>query len=88
MNYRLQFSPIAGMRESQIDGPSHETPVAPSHKWEDAKFFRSWLVYEAVDEPRRIRGINWSLIFGVALAIAVSAAFWIGLGVLVSRSGK
>ena len=88
MNYRLQLSPISGSRQSQIDVASHERRQGQQGNWEDAEFFRSWLDYDSDAEPNRKRGTNWNLVLGLALAVAVSAAFWVGAGVLFARIWK
>jgi hypothetical protein len=54
----------------------------------------------ALDRPRRLeddnqsdptnerRHINWGAISGLALSLAISASFWAGVGVLISRMVK
>ena len=89
MNYRLQFSPISGTRESQIDLPSRERWESAPTNWEDATLFRSWLVYDSDVEPNRTRGrINWNVVLGLALAVVVSVSFWAGVGRMIARVWK
>jgi len=60
-------------------------PVNP----EDTRVFRSWLFYDSDFELNRTRGrVNWNVIAGVALMMAVSAAGWGGVALLVSRFWK
>ena len=80
MNYRLQLSPIAGIHESEVDSPRHDSRQTAN--WENARLFRSWLVYDSGVQRRR-RGINWHLLLGLSLAVVLSVAFWVGVAVLV-----
>jgi hypothetical protein len=53
-------------------------------RWEDAKFFRSWLVYDSNLELSRPKGgVNWSVIVGLIMMAAVSASGWYGIALLV-----
>jgi hypothetical protein len=83
MTHRLQMSPISISRGSRV-----HLPLIPSNR-EDAKFFRSWLVYDSVIqtnlEPRRL---NWHMVLGLALATAVSASIWAGIGLMIARIWK
>ena len=73
MNYRMQFSPMSGTHQSRLAS------------WEDAKFFRSWLVYDSDLEATRTRGrVNWNMVLGVALATGISACFWAGVGLMIA----
>jgi hypothetical protein len=82
MNHRLQLSPIS-------HGPGH-SPAAFGEKrnsrvsWENAKFFRSWLVYDSDLEESRTQGrINWNVVTGLLVMAAVSASGWYAVTVLV-----
>jgi hypothetical protein len=51
----------------------------------DAQFLRSWLEHDSdTDEGTKGR-TNWGLISGMVLAVGVSAAFWAGVGWMLSR---
>jgi hypothetical protein len=51
----------------------------------DAQFLRSWFEYDSDQEPDVARGrINWGTVSGLAIAVAVSATLWAGLGWMVS----
>lgn len=86
MNYRLQLSPTSGTRET---GPAvHVSRLTHNHpaSLENAKFLRSWLVYDSSLESKGRRvGINWNTVFGLAFAIAVSVGCWIGAGFAIAR---
>jgi len=84
MNYRLQLSPISGVREPQIEFPFAEDVNLESQraKWQDAEFLRSWLVYDSECKDRRY---NWNAVLGLGLAASVSIACWVGLGMLLTR---
>jgi hypothetical protein len=77
MNYKLQLSPISSTHESQ------------AASGEDAKFFRSWLIYDSDLEVTRTRGrLNWSTIAGAALAAVVSLSGWFGIVMLLRHFWK
>jgi len=89
MNYRLQLSPISGAHESQLHLPSSELSEAPVNNWQDAMFFRSWVVYDSdFGSGRTERRGKWNMVLGLALAGVVSAAFWVGLGLTIARAWK
>jgi hypothetical protein len=53
-------------------------------RWEDAKCFRSWLVYDSDLELSRSGGsVNWSVIVGLVVMAVVSASGWYGISLLV-----
>jgi hypothetical protein len=87
MNYRLQLSPISGVRESQIEFPFAEAVNLESQpaKWQDAEFLRSWLVYDSEGAEGNRRTYNWNALLGLSLAVSVSVACWIGLGITLAR---
>lgn len=89
MNYKLQFSPISSTGESHVGRPLRERWGASLASREDAKFFRSWLVYDSDLEATRTRGrINWNMLLGLALAVAISAGFWTGIGLIIAGIWK
>jgi len=89
MNYRLQLSPISGTHESQLDVPSSELSENPLKNWQDATFFRSWLVYDSdFGSGRTERRGKWNKVLGLALAVVVSTAFWLGVGLTIARAWK
>jgi hypothetical protein len=85
MNYRLSLFQLSGIRESQksarIDNRSEND--WPQTNCEDARVFRSWLVYDLESEPSR--RLNWGTVFGLALSVGVSVSFWTAAGLLFAR---
>jgi hypothetical protein len=79
MRQRSQLSP-GGSRESH-SVVSMGTSTASRH-WDDAKFFRLCLVYDS--RNKRVRP-NWSRIFGLGIATAISLTLWLGLGFVIAR---
>jgi hypothetical protein len=82
MNYRLQLSPLshstgrtsAGFREKRNSRVS----------WENANFFRSWLVYDSGVEQSRTHGrVNWNVIAGLTIMAGTSAGGWYGISMLM-----
>ena len=89
MNYRLQPFPTSGTRESRTRQPLAEPWGVPRLRSEDAKFFRSWFVYDSGLKTASPRGrFNWKLVRGITLATAVSFGFWVGMGLMIARLWK
>ena len=77
MNYRLQLSPISGARQTGSGvHPGKPSGTLPANS-EDARFFRSWLVYDSALEFGTPGCINWNTVLGITLAITVSVGFWV-----------
>ena len=89
MNHRLQLSPVSSTRESPKRLPINEPWGVQPANGEKRKFFRPWLVHESIVQtgpvPRRIR---WNMVLGLALATAVSASIWAGVGLMIARVWK
>jgi hypothetical protein len=86
MNYRMQLSPMSGIRAMAADVHQGDAPDVSPANWDDARFVRSWLVYDSDLDVTRTRGhINWNMVLGVALAALVSAGVWIGAGLIIQR---
>ncbi len=52
----------------------------------DEQFLRSWLESDLETEEAEAGGrINWGIVYGLALALGVSATFWFGVGWILSR---
>jgi hypothetical protein len=89
MNYRMQLSPISGTRQMVADVHRSEASDSRPANLDDAKFVRSWLVYDSDLDLNRTRGrMNWNMVLGVALAAVVSAGVWIGAGLILERLWK
>jgi len=89
MRYRLQPFPTSGTRESRLRQPLAEPLDGPRLRPEDAKFFRSWFVYDF--SPKTIRpggGFNWGLVAGIGLVTIVSVGFWVGVGLVIAHFWK
>ncbi len=55
----------------------------------DVHLLRSWYEYDSQAERRSAIGrFNWNALLGIAVVVAVSSAFWAGLGMLVARIWK
>ncbi|MGB8731078.1 MAG: hypothetical protein WCC99_07510 [Candidatus Sulfotelmatobacter sp.] len=62
-----------------------EPPADPK----DAKFIRSWLVYDSVIQGDSGTGRSKrSIAFGLLVAFGISATFWTGIGLIVTRAWK
>jgi hypothetical protein len=51
----------------------------------DERFLRSWLEQDSEPEYEPHGRTNWGVISGLALAVGVSATFWVGVGWILSR---
>ena len=89
MNYKLQFSPMSSTTNGHSGSSFVKTPPFAktwSARLEDAKFFRSWLVYDSDLDATRTRGrFNWNVILGLVLMAAVSAGGWYCVDLLVQH---
>lgn len=89
MNHRLQLSPVSSTRESARRVPINEPWGVQPANGEKKKFFGPGLVHDAVVQtgpaPRRVR---WNMVLGLALATAVSASIWAGVGLMIVRVWK
>jgi len=55
----------------------------------DVHLLRSWYEYDSQAERRGVGGLfNWNALLGIAVVVAVSSAFWAGIGMLVARISK
>ncbi len=89
MNYRMQLSPISGVRPLAPDVYRSESPETPPANLDDARFVRSWLVYDSdLDLDCPPGHVNWSMVLGLVVAAVVSASFWLGAGVMIARLWK
>jgi hypothetical protein len=84
MSYR-QLSPRTSTRGITMRMALRGPWSAPAEDSPDAKFLRSWLESDADADGDEHGRVNWGLISGLALAIGVSAAFWAGVGWMLSR---
>jgi hypothetical protein len=61
----------------------------PPASLRDVHFLRSWLEYDSeLDEAETRRGFNWYPVLGMILTVGVSAGFWTGVGLIVTRFWK
>lgn len=86
---RLQLSPIFGTRQSQMDLPLGERLDVPIANFEQAKIFRSRLIYDSAAEARREDyRPNWNMVTGLTLAVAVSIGCWVGIAYALASIWK
>jgi cell division protein FtsW (lipid II flippase) len=78
----------------QKSGVIHVKTIPPAliHPYAFARnngFLSSWLDDDSeFARSRSPRRINWGAISGMGLSLAVSAGFWIGLGLVIERIVK
>lgn len=89
MNYKVQLSPISTPPKphSPLGIDINGTDVKRTTlRWEDARFFRSWLVYDSgLEHSRTESRLDWSVIGGLVIMAAVSAGGWYGFAVLLQH---
>lgn len=50
------------------------------------QLWRSWLEFDSeLDNTSSKSAINWNALLGLAVTLAISAAFWSGVGIAVSQ---
>lgn len=85
MSFRLlQFSPGPSTRIIRMRAIPQRW-FAPSPYTPQLGFLRLWL---EDDDSTVKKSINWGAISGLALSLAVSSAFWMGLALTVERIWK
>jgi hypothetical protein len=85
---KLQPSPASGARGAPLRVSIAPWGSRPANL-QQVRFFRSWLVYDSDFESNRTHGrINWNMVASMVLMLAVSAAGWASLGLLVTRFWK
>jgi hypothetical protein len=91
MSYKLR--PFA-MSDAHDALPLQEWRSALPANWEEARFFRSGLVYDYLVYDSKVRPglelprVNWYKLLGLTLATAVSGGVWAGIGLLVTHFWK
>jgi hypothetical protein len=83
MSFRiLQLSPPASTRFTRRRVVIRQHWSAPSASSMEAGFLQTW--FES-DGDLEDSGTNWGAIYGLALSVAVSASFWVGVAWIVAR---
>jgi hypothetical protein len=89
MSYKSQLFPQSGTSETPWRLPiKGRWGSSPAHL-QDVKLLRSWLVYDSETSAGIVRRrVNWNLLLGLAGVVVISASFWAGIGLLISRVWK
>ena len=77
----VQFSPKGSTRVLRLQ--VHPVRWATSSASPSAGLVRAWFEHDSEFTGHHNR--NWGALSGLALSLAISAGFWIGLGMLVVR---
>ena len=85
MSYKLQLFPLSSTEAILKRLPAKIAGEMPANV-EDARFLRSWLVYDSEIQRNRTTGrSNRSIALGLTVAICLSAFFWTGIGLMLAR---
>jgi hypothetical protein len=86
MSHKLQPFPMSSARESRVHLPVSKALGVPPENSEEAKFFRSWLVYDSdLQTTRSGCRVNWNVVLGLGLVIALSVSIWATVGLMMAR---
>jgi hypothetical protein len=94
MSYKSQLFPLSSTCETPlrrlISGSWGSSPAnLRDMNLQDMKFQRSWLVYDSDIQTGHAAGrATRNMVLGLALAMAVSATFWAGAGLLIAHVWK
>lgn len=79
-------SRVSPTRQPQFYLPIRTKWDSPMANLEDAKFLRSWLVYDSsLDQNRTPGRFNWNAVLGFGLITVVSVGIWAGMALLISH---
>lgn len=89
MSYKvLQVSPLISTERTNMR-------MAIQGHWNDpldlanATFLRSWIVFDSgFEEDGPAFRLNWNVALGMLLAAALSAGFWMGVGLFIEQVWK
>ncbi|MGD1023079.1 MAG: hypothetical protein ABR880_09880 [Candidatus Sulfotelmatobacter sp.] len=88
MSSRKLF-PLSSTGQISSGMPVQNACGDPPADSKDAKFLRSWLVYDSLTQGDS--GTNRSkrsVALGLVVALGISASFWTGIGLIVTRAWK
>jgi hypothetical protein len=86
MSYKSQLFSVSGADDAL---PLRDWRNALPANWEEARFFRSWLVYDSTVRPGlELPRVNWYKLLGLTLAVALSAGVWAGIGLMIAHLWK
>ena len=80
-----QLPPYASTSDTRVSMAVRSMSVPPESFWDvQSQSSRVEHHSEAIEEGSR-RGLNWYAVLGLALAVAVGAGFWTGVGLIAAR---
>lgn len=84
MSFRvLQLSPPASTRFTRRRGVIQQHWNALSDSSMEAGFLQTW--FESDGDLEDMSGTNWGAVYGLALSVALSASFWVGVAWIVEH---
>ena len=89
MNYKSQMLPSSSARETRLRRMIGQPWGSSPADSQDMTFLRSWLVYDSEIQVNPAPSRNtWNVVLGLGVAIAASACFWVGVGLMIARIWK
>jgi len=88
MSYRIsQLSPQTSTGGSLRVVVSHDGNKLESSR--NIQFLRSWFEYDSQSlRAKSGKRLNWNAVWGLGIMIGVSASFWSGVALFVSRMAR
>lgn len=89
MSSKAKLFPLSSTDQICCGMPAREAWGEPPADSNDLRFIRSWLVYDSVTQGDS--GSNRSprsIALGLLVAFGISASFWIGIGLILTRVWK
>jgi hypothetical protein len=89
MSYKSKLFPPSSTGETTLRRPIGHSQGSSPPSMREMKFFRSWLVYDSDLENLRTHDrVKSNMVLGLTLATAISAGFWVGVGLMIAHFWK
>jgi hypothetical protein len=90
MSYRIsQLSPQTSTRGSGIRVLVNHEGNSRLDGLRNMQFLRSWFEYDSqAIRAKRGKHLNWNAVWGLGIMVGVSAGFWSGVALVLSRMAR
>ena len=86
MSYKVLQLPQVSTRGINLKISTESPGSSLPFNYHEAKFSRSWLIYDPELDVFRL--INRDVVLGMGLALVISASFWTGIGLAIAQVWK